>query len=214
MSDTSPTAGYPGDALRPPRARPMQRLYHWTLAQAKKPSAPWLLGLLAFAESSFFPLPPDVILAPMTVARPRRAWLYAAICTVGSVMGALLGYAIGALLYDTVGLWLIHIYGYETKMASAEAFVRKWGALAILVKGLTPIPFKLVTISSGIFRFDLPLFVLLCTLTRGARFFLLALLLNRFGDTIRSLLERYFGAFLLLMLAIVVAGFVLAAKVI
>jgi len=216
MSDPSQTAAvYP---LKPAAAAandgPMKRLYRWTLALADKPFAPWALGIIAFMESSFFPVPPDVILVPMSLARPRRAWLYAAICTFGSVTGALLGYAIGALLYSTIGLWLIHLYGYESKMASAEAFIRKWGALAILVKGLTPIPFKLVTISSGIFRFDLPLFILLCAITRGARFFVLAVILNRFGDRIRDLLERHFVMFLALMIATVVAGFFLALKVI
>ena len=216
MSDPSSAAILPKPSVADPRVRETatKRLYDWTLRLAETPYAPWALGVIAFMESSFFPLPPDVILAPMSVARPRRAWLYAAICTFGSVLGALLGYAIGALLYNTVGQWLIHLYGYEGKMASAEAFVGKWGALAILVKGLTPIPFKLVTITSGIFRFNLPLFVLLCTITRGARFFLLAVVLNLFGDKIRALLERYFGTFLLLMLATVIAGFVIAAKVI
>lgn len=213
MSEQSPTASLP-QASPLVRSERSGRLYNWMLGLAEKPSAPWALGIIAFAESSFFPLPPDTILIPMSIARPRRAWLYALICTVGSVLGALLGYAIGALLYDTVGQWLIHIYGYGAKMEAAEAFFQKWGAVAILVKGFTPIPFKLVTIVSGIFRYNLPLFVLVCLVTRGARFFVLALLLNSFGDRIRALLERYFGAFILSLVVVVLAGFYLAFKVV
>jgi membrane protein YqaA with SNARE-associated domain len=193
---------------------PIKRLYRWTLGLAEKPSAPWALGLVAFAESSFFPVPPDVILIPMSLARPKRAWLYALICTIGSVLGALLGYAIGALLYDTVGHWLIHVYGLDAKMQTASAFFNKWGALAILLKGLTPIPFKLVTIVSGLFKFNLPLFVLLCAITRGARFLFLAVLMNLFGETIKSLLERYFGLFMLALVLMILVGFFIATKVI
>ena len=192
----------------------MRRLYHWTLAQAEKPSAPWVLGLIAFAESSFFPLPPDIILVPMSLARPRRAWLYAAICTFGSVTGALLGYAIGALLYNTVGLWLIHLYGYGARVTELKALFAQWGWAVILLKGLTPIPFKIVTITCGLLGYNLPLFVALCILTRGARFFVLAVLLNFFGDTIKGLLERYFGVFMLILVLTVLVGFYIAAKVV
>ena len=218
MSDSSPTAVYPGEPIaaapKPAREGLMRRLYHWTLAQADKPSAPYVLGLIAFAESSFFPLPPDIILVPMSLARPRRAWLYALICTVGSVAGALLGYAIGALLYDTLGQWLIHLYGYGARVVELKALFAQWGWAVILLKGLTPIPFKIVTITCGLLGYSLPLFVALCTLTRGARFLVLAVLLNLFGDTIKGLLERYFGVFLLILAATIVVGFVIAAKVI
>lgn len=200
-------------AIPQPGDGPMKRLYRWTIGLAEKPSAPYALGLIAFAESSFFPLPPDTILIPMSLAQPRRAWLYALICTIGSVAGGLLGYAIGALLYDTIGQWLIHIYGLGPKMATASAAFQKWGALAILLKGLTPIPFKLVTIVSGLFHFNLPLFILLCTITRGARFFILAVLMTLFGETIKDLLERYFGVFMVTLAVLVVAGFYLALKV-
>jgi membrane protein YqaA with SNARE-associated domain len=193
---------------------PMKRLYHWTLRLAEKPYAPWALGIIAFAESSFFPVPPDVILIPMSLARPKRAWLYALICTLGSVAGALLGYAIGAVLYETIGKWLIHLYGYDTKIADLRAFFGQWGWAFILVKGLTPIPFKLVTIFCGLVTYNLPLFVLLCCITRGARFFVLALLLNTFGETIKGYLERFFGVFMLALVLMVLAGFYVAAKII
>lgn len=219
MTDPSQTAALPGKPALAGKADgpgegPMKRLYHWTLALADKPSAPWALFFIAFAESSFFPLPPDVILLPMALARPRKAWIYALICTIGSVAGGLLGYAIGALLYKTVGLWLIHLYGYGDRVAELKALFAQWGWAVILIKGFTPIPFKIVTITCGLLGYNLPLFVLLCTITRGARFFVLAVLLNYFGDTIKGLLERYFGAFMLALVAIVLVGFYIAAKVI
>ena len=201
-------------AIPRPGDSPSKRLYRWTLGLAEKPSAPWALGIIAFMESSFFPVPPDVILIPMSLARPKRAWFYALICTIGSVLGALLGYAIGSILYDTVGQWLIQLYGYGPKVDALRAFFGKWGWAFILVKGLTPIPFKLVTIFSGLVGYNLPLFVLLCAITRGARFLVLAVLLNLFGETIKGLLERFFGLFMVALVLMVFVGFYLAVKVI
>jgi membrane protein YqaA with SNARE-associated domain len=189
-----------------------QRLYHWTLSLAESRHAPWALVVIAFAESSFFPIPPDVILVPMSLARPRRAWFYAALCTLGSVAGAALGYAIGALLFDTVGQWLISLYGYAPKMDTIRQFYADWGAAFILVKGLTPIPFKLVTIVSGVLGYNFALFILLALITRGARFFVLAALLNNFGEPIKALLEKNFGLFMGLLLFFIVFGFWLAYK--
>jgi membrane protein YqaA with SNARE-associated domain len=189
-------------------------LYTWTLSLAESPRATWALAGVAFAESSFFPIPPDTLLVPMAVARPDKAWHYAAICTVASVLGGILGYAIGYLLYETVGQWLINLYGYGAKMEQVTEAYARWGALLILVKGLTPIPYKLVTIVSGLLHYNFPLFVLLSAITRGARFFLLAGALTLFGDRIRALLERHFGLFLVILLAFVVFGFWAAAKLV
>ena len=124
----------------------------------------------------------------------------------------LLGYAIGALLYDTFGKWLIALYGYGPKMEAVKVMYAQWGWAVILLKGLTPIPFKIVTITSGLLGYNLPLFILLCTITRGARFLVEALLMNRFGDAFKQGLERYFGAFLIALAAIVVIGFYVAVK--
>jgi membrane protein YqaA with SNARE-associated domain len=190
------------------------RLYRWTVSLAESPHAAWTLGALSFCESSFFPLPPDLVLVPMSVARPDRALYYAAVCTVASVAGGMLGYAIGAYLYSTLGAWLISIYGYGDRMAQLQDFYRHWGWAFILVKGLTPIPFKLVTIVSGVLGYSFPLFVLLCLITRGARFFILAGLLSHFGDSIRGKLEKHFGAFLILSGVIIVVGFLIAARVV
>ena len=188
------------------------RLYQWILSLSQSKHAPLALAAVAFAESSFFPIPPDVILAPMSLAKPQLAWRYAAICTIASVLGGIVGYGIGALLYDTLGQWLIHLYGYEKRMDALKETYDRWGALVILVKGLTPIPYKLVTIVSGLLGYNFPLFVLLSAITRGGRFFVLALALNRWGDPLRAAMERHFALFLGLILAIIVVGFVIAAK--
>jgi len=190
----------------------IKKLYDWTMSLSASPHAPYALGAIAFAESSFFPVPPDVILLPMTLAEPRRAWRYALICTLCSVAGGALGYAFGALFFDTIGQWLIHLYGYGEKMEAMRVFYAQWGALFILVKGVTPIPFKLVTIVSGLLAYNFPLFIALSLVTRGARFFILAALINKFGDPIRDKLEKHFGLFMGGLAAIVVIGFVIAVK--
>ena len=169
------------------------------------------LAAIAFAESSFFPIPPDVLLAPMALAHPTRAWRFALVATIASVLGGMLGYAIGAGLYDTVGQWLIHLYGYADRVAALKETYARWGALLILFKGLTPIPFKLVTIVSGLLGYNFALFVGLSALTRGARFFLVAGALNRWGDPLRVALERHFAVFILGTVAVIVLGFALAA---
>ncbi|MDB5546296.1 MAG: DedA family protein [Hyphomicrobiales bacterium] len=189
-----------------------KRLYHWTLSLAESPRATWALGAIAFAESSFFPIPPDVILVPMSLARPKRAWFYAGICTVASVAGGILGYGIGWLLWDSVGHWLIDLYGYAARMDAVKAGYDQWGWLFILVKGLTPIPFKLVTIVSGLLEYNFPLFVALSLVTRGARFFLLAGLLHKFGGPIKEMLERHFATFMIIILVMIVGGFWLAGR--
>jgi membrane protein YqaA with SNARE-associated domain len=192
----------------------MQKLYDRIIALSGSPRAPYVLAALAFAESSVFPIPPDVLLAPMTLANPKRAWSFALICTIASVLGGILGYAIGALLFNTVGQWLIHLYGYGDRMAALKEAYARWGALVILLKGLTPIPFKLVTIVSGLLGYNFAWFVGLSLLTRGARFFIVAGALTVFGDVLRRVLERHFAAFIAISAAIVVAGFVVAAYVI
>jgi membrane protein YqaA with SNARE-associated domain len=189
-----------------------KRLYHWTLSLAESPRAPWALGAVSFTESSFFPIPPDVILVPMSLARPERAMRYAAICTITSVAGGILGYAIGALAYETVGKWLIGLYGYGDRIEDLRVFYATWGALFILIKGVTPIPYKLVTIVSGLLGYDFWLFVLLSAITRGARFFLLAGLLHKFGEPIKRLLDRHFALFVALILVAIVGGFWLAGR--
>ncbi|MBK9081109.1 MAG: DedA family protein [Rhizobiales bacterium] len=189
-----------------------KRLYHWTLSLAESPRAGTALAGVAFAESSFFPIPPDIILVPMALARPDKAMRFAAICTVSSVLGGILGYAIGALFFETVGKWLIGLYGYGDRVEDLRVFYATWGALFILIKGLTPIPYKLVTIVSGLLGYNFFLFVLLSIITRGARFFLLAGLLNKFGEPIKRALDRHFAVFMILIVVTIVFGFWLAAR--
>jgi membrane protein YqaA with SNARE-associated domain len=191
----------------------MRGLYNWTLALAASPRAVPALAAVSFAESSFFPIPPDVVLVPMALAQPKKAWWYALVCTVASVLGGVVGYFIGYLLYDTVGAWLIKLYGYGDKIETLRVFYGQWGWAFILIKGLTPIPFKLVTIASGLLGYNLPLFILLAAITRGARFFLVAAALNAWGDKLRPLIERHFPLFIFGVLALAVAGIFVAAKV-
>jgi len=190
-----------------------KNLYRWVLSLSESRHAPTALAAMAFAESSFFPIPPDVILVPMSLAQPQRAWRYALICTIASVAGGTLGYAIGALLFDTIGQWLIHAYGYGQRVAELKDFYAQWGALVILLKGLTPIPYKLVTIVSGLLGYNFGIFVLLSILTRGARFFVLAGALHLFGDRLRLALERHFALFMGIIAVTIVAGFIIAARV-
>ena len=191
----------------------LRRLYDWCVDAAGKPHAAWILGAVSFAESSFFPVPPDIMLVPMSLARPERAWYFAAICTLGSVAGGLLGYFIGAALYDTVGTWLINFYGLGTKVETFREGYAQYGALIILLKGLTPIPYKLVTITSGFAGYNLPLFVILSLITRGARFFAEAFLLNRYGAHARGIIEKRLGLWAGLAVAGVVIGFIVVVRV-
>jgi membrane protein YqaA with SNARE-associated domain len=188
-------------------------LYDRVMALSASPHAVPALAAVAFAESSFFPIPPDVLLAPMALAQPRRAWRFALVATIASVAGGMLGYAIGALLYDTLGRWLVDLYGYGAKMEALKATYAHWGWLVILVKGVTPIPFKLVTITSGLLGYNFPLFVALSALTRGARFFLVAGAVNWFGEPLRGAMERNFAVFIGAMAALVVVGFFVAVRV-
>jgi membrane protein YqaA with SNARE-associated domain len=166
-----------------------KRLYDWTLSLAASRRAPQALAVVSFTESSFFPIPPDVMLVPMVMAKPERAWNYALICTIASVLGALLGYAIGALLYDTLGLWLIKLYGYGDKMDAFRQLYQEHGHWIILIKGFTPIPFKLVTIASGLAGYDIVWFIVLSIITRAARFYFVAGIMNRFGVPLRRFIE-------------------------
>ena len=148
------------------------------------------MALISFAESSFLPLPPDFLLVPMILAQPRRAWLIALICTITSVVGGYVGYAIGYFLFDAIGLPVLEFYHMMDKYEAFKAAFAEWGAWIIVIKGLTPIPFKLVTIASGVAHFDLVAFALASLVSRSLRFFLLAALLWRFGDPVREFIER------------------------
>jgi membrane protein YqaA with SNARE-associated domain len=188
----------------------LRRLYDWCIAAAGKPHATWLMGAVSFAESSVFPIPPDTMLIPMSLARPDKAWYFATVCTVTSVAGGLLGYFIGAELYDSLGQWLIHIYGLGGKVEAFREAYNRYGALIILIKGVTPIPYKLVTIVSGFVHFNLFLFVLCSIVARGMRFYLTAFLLNRYGPRARVIIEERLGFWFTVSVAVLLVGIVAA----
>lgn len=168
----------------------LRTLYQRILALSASPHAPWWLAAVSFAESSFFPIPPDALLIPMVAARPQRAWRFATVCTLASVFGALLGYAIGAALYDQVALPILRFYRSEAAATAILDNIRQYGVWLILVKGLTPIPFKLVTIACGAAQLNLAQFVAACIVTRGVRFFLEATILRRYGAPVLAAVER------------------------
>jgi membrane protein YqaA with SNARE-associated domain len=188
----------------------LRRLYDWCIAASGKPHASWIMGAVSFVESSFFPIPPDVMLIPMSLARPDRAYFYATLCTLTSVAGGVLGYVIGAFLYDSVGLWLMQLYGYGDKIEAFREAYAEWGAWIILLKGMTPIPYKIVTIASGFAAYPILPFILLSFVARGMRFYLLAFLLNRYGPQARIMLEERLG-FWVTVGAVVLVGGIIAA---
>ena len=187
----------------------LRRLYDWCIAAAGKPYASWIMGAVSFVESSFFPIPPDVMLIPMSLARPDRAYYYATLCTLTSVAGGVLGYVIGAYLYDSVGLWLMQLYGYGDRIEAFREAYAEWGAFIILLKGMTPIPYKIVTIASGFAAYPLLPFILLSFVARGMRFYLLAFLLNRYGPQAREIIERRLGFWVTVGAIGLVLGFVI-----
>jgi membrane protein YqaA with SNARE-associated domain len=186
----------------------MHRAYAWTMRTASHRKAPQALFWVAFAESSFFPIPPDVMLIPMVVANPARAWFYAGICTLGSVLGGVAGYAIGYFLYETLGLWVINLYGLAAHAEAYRAAYNEWGLWIILIKGLTPIPYKLVTIASGAAAFNFWVFIAASIVTRAGRFFLVAALLYWFGEPIRDFIERRLTLVTTVFAVALIGGFV------
>ncbi|MCW4463142.1 DedA family protein [Sphingomonas sp. BT-65] len=188
-------------------------LYDWTLRLAGHRHADRYMAAVSFAESSFFPIPPDVMLVPMILARREKAYWIATICTIASILGGMFGYAIGYFLYESVGQWLIAFYGLAGKMDQFRQWYAEWGAAIILIKGLTPIPFKLVTIASGLAEFNFPIFVVTATITRAARFFLVAFLLKKFGEPVQKVIEERLNLIGWIVLAALIGGFALVALI-
>jgi membrane protein YqaA with SNARE-associated domain len=185
----------------------LRGLYDWAMAQAEKPYALWMLALIAFVESSVFPIPPDVLLIPMVLAAPARAWLIATLCTVSSVAGGMLGYAIGALLFEAIGRPIIDFYGYASQFAEFRSAYNDWGAWIVFGAGLTPFPYKVITIASGVTGLNLATFMIASVLARGGRFFAVAALLWWFGEPIRSFIERNLGWLTALFFVLLLGGF-------
>jgi membrane protein YqaA with SNARE-associated domain len=196
------------------RGGPLRGLYFWLMRHAEGRHAWTMLAVVSFAEASFFPIPPDVMLVPMALADRSRALLLAGWCMLWSVLGGLLGYAIGSLLYDSVGHWLISVYGYGSDLEKFRSMYAEYGAWIILIKGATPIPYKLVTIASGFAGYNLFLFVVLSAITRGLRFGIVAGLLAYFGEPIRNFIEKRLEYVMIGFLALIIAGFLVARYVV
>ncbi len=187
----------------------LRRLYDRVLALAASRLAPVWLAVISFAESSVFPIPPDALLIPMCLARPDRAWRLALICTISSVLGGALGYFIGYALFEVLAEPVIRLYHYEAAFARFRETYAEWGLWVILIKGATPIPYKIVTIASGAANFDFGVFMAASIATRGARFFLVAWLLRRYGEPMRGFIERRLTLVTTLAVLGVVGGFAL-----
>ena len=187
----------------------LRRTYDWAMGLAGHRHALWALALIAFAESSFFPIPPDVLLIPMVLAARARAWRIAAVTTVASVLGGLAGYGIGAGLYEAVGQPIVEFYGMVERFEALRDRYNDWGGLIVFTAGFSPIPYKIFTISSGVAGLDLATFLAASAISRGARFFLVAALLWYFGEPIRVFIERNLPALTLVFCILLIGGFVL-----
>lgn len=187
----------------------IRRLYNWTISLAESPYALWALAVVAFMESSVFPIPPDVIMIPMIVARPSKAFLIAAVAMMASVMGALLGYYIGAGLFDVVGKPILEFYGKTDAAADFSERFKEYGAWAVLIAGITPFPFKVITIMSGWTGLNLTIFIVSTIIARGLRFFIIATLLWKFGTPIRDFIEKRLGLMFILFFTLLIGSFYL-----
>ncbi|MFV0244285.1 MAG: YqaA family protein [Qingshengfaniella sp.] len=185
----------------------LRRLYDWTLALAETRHALVALALVAFIESSVFPIPPDILMIPMILAAPSRAWLIALVATVSSVLGGLAGYYIGYELFDSVGRPVLEFYGKDKYFADFAARYNAWGAWAVLIAGITPFPYKVITILSGSTALSLPVFIIASIIARGLRFFIVAALLWRFGAPIRDFIERRLGLVFTVFVLLLLGGF-------
>lgn len=187
----------------------LRRLYDWVLRLSAHPKAPWWLGIISFAESSVFPIPPDVMLVPMCLTRPDRAYRYALLCTIASVMGGVVGYGIGWGLYEAVAAPIIRFYHYTAQYEAFKAMFDEYGLWVILIKGMTPIPYKIVTIACGAVAFSFPVFVAASVVTRAARFFLVAFLIRQFGPPIQGFIEQRLTLVTTVTVGGIVGGFLL-----
>ncbi|HKK07640.1 MAG TPA: DedA family protein [Gemmatimonadota bacterium] len=207
MSGGAPEVRAEAGAAERRSRNPIRRLYDWVLGFAGRPSGPLALFLLAAAEAVFFPIPPDVLLIPLSLGRPSRALRFALLCTVGSVGGALLGYWAGSTLYDTIGRPILELYGYGEVYRTVGSLYRQNLVVALGSAGFTPIPYKVFTIAAGGFKVPLLPFVAISAVSRGARFFLVAGLLRAFGEPVRDFIDRYFNVLTVALVVLIVAGF-------
>jgi membrane protein YqaA with SNARE-associated domain len=185
----------------------IRSLYDWTMNLASHRHAGFALFLIALIESSVFPIPPDILLIPMIIAAPTKAWRYALICLVGSVLGGMIGYGIGFFLFETVGRPVLELYGYGAKFDQFRDYYNEWGAWAVLIAGVTPFPYKVITILSGVTALDPIVFTLASIAARGLRFFVIAALIWKFGPAIRDFIEKRLGLVFTIFIVGLVGGF-------
>lgn len=185
----------------------IRRLYDWTLSLSAHPRALWALAMVSFIESSFFPIPPDLLMIPMIIAAPRKAWLIALVATVSSVVGGLFGYFIGAVLFETIGQQIFEFYGKGDAVTEFNAVFNEYGAMAVFVAGVTFLPYKVVTIMSGWTGLSIPIFIVASIAARALRFFIVAALLYKFGAPIRVFIEKYLGILFVIFVILLLGGF-------
>lgn len=187
----------------------LKTLYNWVLHWAHTPyGTPALFGI-AFAESSFFPVPPDVLQIALSISRPKRSFFYASVSSCASVLGGMAGYAMGVYLMSVIGFPILHFYGLETQYEHVQILFQKYDAWAVAIAGFTPIPYKLFTIASGAFSIHFGVFIIASLLSRSARFFLVGLLIYFFGESIKGFIDRYFNLLTILFFALLILGFYL-----
>lgn len=186
-----------------------KKIYQWMIDMASSQNAMWALAVVAFVESSFFPIPPDIMLIPMIVATPKRAWRIAAVATVASVVGGYFGYLIGFLGYDLIAKPLLNFYGYLEKFEKFRQYYNEYGAWIVLGAGITPFPYKVITIASGVVGMNIWIFGFASVVARGLRFFIIAALLRFFGEPIKKIIEKHFGLLSILFFILLIGGFLL-----
>ena len=187
----------------------LRSLYNWTLKKAEHKYSSWILSIVSFSESSFFPIPPDVLLIPMIIAKRTKAWTYALICTLSSVIGGVAGYAIGFFLFNSIGILIVEFYHLSNSFNTFENYYKEYGIIIVLGAGFTPFPFKFITIASGVFSLNIFLFILTAFIARGLRFYLLACLLFIFGEKIKILIDKYFNILAVLFFILLLGSFML-----
>ncbi|MGD8330792.1 MAG: YqaA family protein [Acidobacteriota bacterium] len=186
---------------------PIRVTYDWVLGWADRPGGVWALMGISFAESSFFPIPPDILLIPLCLAAPRKSLWYATLCTAASVVGGMFGYVIGYLFFDSVGDWIIEVYRLHDFFNTVGGWYASYAGWIVCVAGFTPIPYKVFTIAAGFFKVSFPIFVIASAVGRGGRFFLVAGLLAWLGEPMRDFIDRYFNLLTVLLAVLFVGGF-------
>ena len=186
----------------------VRKVYDWMLAMSASPNAMWFLALVAFAESSFFPIPPDIMLIPMVLAMPAKAWRIAAVATVSSVLGGYFGYGIGVFFFDLIAKPILSFYGYMQQFDVFKDYYHQFGAWIVFGAGITPFPYKVITIASGVVHLDLVTFTIASVIARGLRFYLVAWLLKKYGAPMKIFIEKHLGMLSILFLILLIGGFV------